>query len=163
MWQESGCHMVGDKMGTDRVFGECLLSICWDCLQPLRLVWVQFPTNRRPVPHILATTKIFYDQLVAERFHLQQAKSHCDQIVFVTIMWPLQPIGDLPDCDPCNLPATTWNNPLQGGRRQVASNVSPGLNRVTVENYLNVVDLPLTKGIWFIVELSNRLRRQNNH
>ena len=38
--------------------------------------------------------KSFYIKLVTERFHLQQVKPPCNQIVLVTFLWPLQPVFD---------------------------------------------------------------------
>ena len=54
------------------------------------------PTSRWPVPDLLVTAKnLSTVDLVAERFHLQQAKPGCDQIIFATFLWLLQPVGNL--------------------------------------------------------------------
>ena len=62
--------------------------------------------SRQPVGNLSATTKnLSTIDLVAARFHLQQPKPPCDQIVPATVCdqspTSLQP--------PCNLPATTRN------------------------------------------------------
>ena len=70
-------------------------------------------TSRRPVPDLLATTKnLFTIDLVTERFHLQQAKPLCDQIILATFLHR-----------PCDRPIY-WS---QGGHWPIASYVWPRL------------------------------------
>ena len=78
-------------------------------------------TGRRPVA----------DQspdLAAERFHFQQAKLPCDQIVLVTFLRLLQPVCDQSATSlwlPSNLPVTARKN----GRKVVADRLQPMCDR----------------------------------
>ena len=84
------------------------LKLCGDCLQPLQLVGDQSPTSRRPVGNLSATTKnLSTIDLVAERFHLQQPKPPCDQIVPATFC-NRSATSRRP---PCNRPATSLRPP----------------------------------------------------
>ena len=94
---------VGNRSATGRrSVGD--LKLCRDCLQPLQLVGDQSPTSRRPVGNLSATTKnLSTIDLVAERFHLQQPKPPCDQIVPATFC-NRSTTSHRP---PCNHPATS--------------------------------------------------------
>ena len=112
---------VGNRSTTGRrSVGEWKLGR--DCLQPLQLVGDRSPTSWRPVGNLSATTKnLSTIDLVPERFHLQQPKPPCDQIVPATFC------NQSPTClqPPCNLPATTRNF----GRKEVADRLQAMCDR----------------------------------
>ena len=106
-WLQKVCNLFGDRSATDRrQVGDW--KLCRDCLQPLQLVGDQLPTSRRPVGNLSATTKnLSTIDLVAERFHLQQPKPPCDQIVPATVC-NRSATSRRP---PCNHPATSLRPP----------------------------------------------------
>ena len=119
-------QLFGDRSATDpRLVGDqsatknCVGIVCNRCN------WSAI--SRQPVGNLSATTKnLSTIDLVAERFHLQQPKPPCDQIVPATICnrsaTSRRPL--------CNRPVTSLRPPKiwsQGGRRPVASYVWPGL------------------------------------
>ena len=98
---------VGNRSATGRrsVGDE---KLCRDCLQPLQLVGDQSPTSLRPVGNLSATTKnLSTIDLFTERFHLQQPKPPCDQIVPATF-FNRSATSRRP---PCNHPATSLRPP----------------------------------------------------
>ena len=127
-------QLFGDRSATDRRFvgdqsatKNCVGIVC----NPLQLVGDQSPTSQRLVGNLSATNKnLSTINLAAERFHLQQPKPPCDQIVPATFCnrsaTSLQP--------PCDHPKF-WS---QGGRWPVASYVWPGLNQTTEYNGYNL-------------------------
>ena len=126
-WLQKVWKFLRDRSATDRRLGgdqSATKKLCRVCLQPLQLVGDQSPTSRRPVGNLPATTKNRSTiDLVAERFHLQQPKPPCDQIVPATGRRPVADLLATASQPPCDHPKF-WS---QGGRRPVASYVWPGL------------------------------------
>ena len=109
-WLQKVCNLFGDRSATDRrqVGDQSATKLCRGCLQPLQLVGDQMPTSRRPVGNLSVTTKnLSTIDLVAERFHLQQPKPPCDQIVPATVS-NRSATSRRP---PCNHPATSLRPP----------------------------------------------------
>ena len=129
---------VGNRSATGRrSVGD--YKLCRDCLQPLQLVGDQSATSRRPVGNLSATTKnLSTIDLVAERFHLQQPKPPCDQIVPATFC-----NRSATSCrPPCNHPATSLRPPeILVARR------SPTGCKLCVTGTLTGTTLPLVLGV----------------
>ena len=96
-WSAIGWQLYLERLFMIAVTGRRSVGdwkLCRNCLQPLQLVGDQSPTSQRPVGNLSATAKSLSTiDLVAERFHLQQSKPPCYQIV------------------PCNRPATSLRPP----------------------------------------------------
>ena len=97
----------GDRSATDRrLAGDW--KLCRNCRRPLQLIGDQSPTSQRPVGNLSASSKkLSTIDLVAERFHLQQPKPTCDQIVPATFC-NRSATSRRP---PCNRPATSLRPP----------------------------------------------------
>ena len=105
LWLQKVCNFLGDwsatyqwLVGDQSATENCVKIVCNHCN------WSAI--SRRPVGNLSATTKnLSTIDLVTERFHLQQPKPPCDQIVPATFckrsVTSLRP--------PCNRPATTQN------------------------------------------------------
>ena len=96
-------QLFGDWSATDR-----RLKTVSGLSATAELVGDQSPTSRRPVSNLSATIKnLSTIDLVAERFHLQQPKPPCDQIVPATFC-NQSATSHRP---PCNHPATSLRPP----------------------------------------------------
>ena len=131
-WLPTSRQSVGDQLGSDRQpIGDrsatVSLAFVFDCRKSAtfwrsvgnrsatkncvgivcnRCNWSAI--SRQPVGNLSATTKnLSTTDLVAERFHLQQPKPPCDQIVPATFC-NLSPTSRRP---PCNRPATSLRPP----------------------------------------------------
>ena len=105
------CETFWRSVGNRSATGQRWVSdskLCRDCLQPLQMVVDQSPTSRRPVGNLSAITKYLSTiDLVAERFHLQQPKPPCYQIVPATFC-NRSATSRRP---PCNRPTTSLRPP----------------------------------------------------
>ena len=135
-WLPNNRRSVGERSATDwRSVGDCILGVWFLIEESLQLFGDQSATNRRlvgdqsatknyvgivcnrcnwsaisrqPVGNLSATTKnLSTIDLVAERFHLQQPKPPCDQIVLATFC-NRSPTSRRP---PGNHPATSLRPP----------------------------------------------------
>ena len=131
-WLTTCRQSVGERSATDwRSVGDWLATVSWafvfDCrksatfwrsvgnrsaisrrLKTVSGLSATAATGRRPVGNLSATTKnLSTVDLVAERFHLQQPKPPCDQIVPATFCNRSATSRRLP----CNRPATSLQPP----------------------------------------------------
>ena len=100
-------QLFGDRSATDRrLVGDQSATKNWVGIVCNRCNWSAI--SRQPVGNLSATTKnLSTIDLVAERFHLQQPKPQCDQIVPATFC-NLSATGRRP---PCNHSATSLRPP----------------------------------------------------
>ena len=100
-------QLFGDRSATDRrLVGD--QSVTENCVVIVRNRCNWSAISRQPVGDLSATTKTFLRSiLVAERFHLQQPKPPCDQIVPATLC-NRSATSRRP---PCNHPATSLRPP----------------------------------------------------
>ena len=112
-----GRQPIGDQSATKIYVGNVCNRCNWSAI------------SRPPVGNLSATTKnLSTIDLVAERFHLQQPKPPCDQIVPATFCNRSATSRRLP----CNHPATTRNF----GRKEVADRLQAMCDRGFIQVYM---------------------------